>query len=184
MCQKSSSGRTLKLAVIVSMSIGIILLVSLIPVIAAPRALSASASPTLNISDIFGLQQALDIRPVTGTAFVVNRSAVINAGGSIDGATGNLSDCLRVDGSSGPCATVGQGVGSPVNGEIPMGVLDGNNAVFALSNAPSPPNTLHLYRNGLRLTPSLDYSLNGSVVTFIGAQIPVSGDALLADYTM
>jgi len=57
----------------------------------------------VQISDVVGLQNELAVRPMEGVGFSPGRSAVINSAGQIDGAAGNLSDCVRVDGSSGPC---------------------------------------------------------------------------------
>ncbi len=56
---------------------------------------------TIQITDISGLQTALNSRVSAGPGFASSRAAVIDASGSIDGAVGNLSDCLHVDGSSG-----------------------------------------------------------------------------------
>src|SRR6202043_1256916 len=101
------------------------------------------ASTTVQISDVTGLQNALNIRLTSGTAFSVSRAAVINSTGSIDGAVGNLSDCLHVDGSSGACGSGGSGAtGTFVDGEIPFGALDGSNTTFTLANLPIPASGL------------------------------------------
>ena len=42
--------------------------------------------------------------------------------------------------------------------------------------------TQAVYRNGLRLTPGLDYTVAGNVITFAVAAVPQAGDNLLADY--
>jgi hypothetical protein len=148
------------------------------------RFLSATSPPTLQISDVLGLQQALTIRPTSGVGFAVSRGAVISPIGSIEGATGNLSDCIHVDGTSGPCSTSTSNQGPiVVDNEIPFGSINGINASFALSGAPNPTTSLHVYRNGLRLTRTIDYTLSSNVVTFIGVQIPSSNDSLLVDYT-
>src|SRR5271166_2898593 len=57
----------------------------------------------VQISDVVGLQNELAIRPMKGVGFAIGRTAIINQAGQIDGAAGNLSDCVSVDGSSGPC---------------------------------------------------------------------------------
>ena len=57
------------------------------------------------ISDITGLTTELNIRPIKGTGYVPGRTAIINSAGEIDGATGNLDDCVHVDGSSGACGS-------------------------------------------------------------------------------
>jgi len=145
-----------------------------------------SASTTVQIPDVSGLQAALNIRPTEGTGFTVSRAAVINASGSIDGAAGNLTDCMHVDGTSGPCGTGtgGSTTGTFVDAEIPAGTLDGANASFTLANAPNPSSSLYIYRNGLLLKSAADYSLSGAAITFLAGAVPQPGDALLASYRL
>jgi len=110
---------------------------------------------------------------------------VIDATGAIDGASGNASDCLHVDGSSGSCGSSSSGM-SPtfVDAEIPGGTLNGVNSSFSLANAPSPSTSLQLFRNGLLLNQTGDYSLSGNAITFLSGAIPQTGDALLASYRL
>lgn len=145
-----------------------------------------AAATNIPISGVTGLQNALNIRPTEGTGFTVSRSAVIDATGAIDGATGNPSDCLHVDGTSGSCGSGGSGgsSGTFVDAEIPGGTLDGSNSAFTLANAPNPPSGLQLFRNGLLLKQSADYSLSGSALTFLSGAIPQPGDALLGYYRL
>ena len=78
-----------------------------------------------SITDVIGLRSELDVRPAKGSAFRSSRAAVINTSGALDAALGNPSDCVRVDGTSGPC-----GVSSPVifvDAEMPSGAMDGSN---------------------------------------------------------
>jgi hypothetical protein len=133
------------------------------------------------IGDIQGLRTELDARPIKGTAFLASRAAVINASGALDGAIGLPGDCIRVDGTSGPC---GGGPGSItfMDAETPAGSINGLNAVFSLAGMPATPNSLHLYRNGILLKRGLDYILVGSLVTFDSAVIPAQGDVLQAWY--
>jgi hypothetical protein len=51
-----------------------------------------------------------------------------------------------------------------------------------LSNAPTPPASLTIFRNGLLLRPGGDYTLSGNAVTFLSGAIPQPADALLASY--
>ena len=145
-----------------------------------------AASTSLQISDVTGLQNALNIRPTEGTAFTISRAAVINASGSIDGATGNLSDCLHVNGTSGACGTSSGGTasGSFVDAEIPGGTLDGANSAFTLASVPNPGSSLQLFRNGLLLKSSGDFNLSGNALTFLSGAIPQPGDALMASYRL
>jgi hypothetical protein len=126
---------------------------------------------------------------------------VINGSGQIDAATGNLSDCVRVDGTSGPCGAAVQGPQGPagpagpqgpagasgqsptfVDAEIPAGTINGANTTFTLANTPSPQTSLELYRNGLLMKQGADYSISGATLTFVAASIPGAGDSLIASY--
>jgi hypothetical protein len=118
-----------------------------------------------------------------GVGFAPGRAAVINQAGQIDGATGNLGDCVLVDGSSGPCGTGGGGAGgSFADAETPVGIVNGVNTVFTLAAAPSPASSLEFFRNGLLQRQGVDYQLSGSTVTFFLASIPESGDLLVVSY--
>ncbi len=134
------------------------------------------------ISDVIGLAAELSLRPTIGSSFAVGRTAVIDALGEIDGASGNATDCVHVDGSSGAC---GGSQSAPIafsDNEIPGGAINGTNAVFTLSNAPAPAVSLSLFRNGMLLRPSLDYSLNSASIMFTLTAIPQTGDYLQASY--
>jgi hypothetical protein len=137
----------------------------------------------VQISDVVGLSNELTVRPMKGVGFGIGRAAVINQAGQIDAASGNLGDCVRVDGSSGPCGGGGGGVGSSfADAEVPAGAVNGSNTVFTLASTPSPAASLELYRNGLLQRQSADYQISGNVVTFFVASVPVSGDLLVASY--
>jgi hypothetical protein len=134
------------------------------------------------IDDITGLRTELNVRPVKGNAFANSRAAVINASGSLDGAIGNAQDCIRVDGTSGPCG--GGSGGGPlfVDDETPSGPVNGVNASFTLAGAPTPASSLFLYRNGLLMRQGIGYTLSGSTITVLAGSIPSTGDSLQAWY--
>lgn len=138
----------------------------------------------IQISDVVGLQNELEIRPMRGVGFGLGRTAVINTSGQLDGAAGSLSDCVHVDGTSGPCGSGGgSGVsGAFADGETPAGTVDGVNTAFTLGNDPDPAASLALYRNGLLMEQGVDYTLSGDTITFVMASTPQSGDSLLAAY--
>jgi hypothetical protein len=69
----------------------------------------------------------------------------------------------------------GQPVG--MNAEIPVGTKNGVNTIFTLSQAPSPPQSLSLYINGVFQTA---YSLTGTVINYTTP--PRTGDQLYATY--
>lgn len=141
-------------------------------------------SQVIQITDVNGLQSALNVRPTKGTSFAVSRAAVIDSSGAIDGATGNLGDCLHVDGTSGACGSgsAGTSTGIFVDAESPAGTMDGTNTAFTLSNAPAPPASLEIFRNGLLLKQGNDYTLSGNAVTFLTGAVPQPGDVLEASY--
>jgi hypothetical protein len=140
-------------------------------------------SPVL-ITDVTGLSTELSSRPTKGPAFLTSRVAMINPTGSIDGVTGNLADCVRVDGTAGPCGSSAPPGPGFVDSETPTGTVDGSNLVYSLANVPSPPESLLLYRNGLLMKNGLDYSLSGITITFVPSATPQTGDVLLASYRL
>jgi hypothetical protein len=154
-------------------------------VIGATGGGTGTGSTVITIADVTGLTSALNLRPVMGAGFTLSRAAVIDASGAIDGAAGNLSDCLHVDGTSGACGGASTGGSSNVtfvDGETPGGTVNGVNATFTLANAPAPASSLALYRNGLLQQQGGDYSLSSSSITFIGSYPPQPADVLTAYY--
>src|SRR5580704_19301931 len=71
----------------------------------------AAVTTPVQIGDGVGLSNELAVRPMKGVGFGIGRAAVIDQAGQIDAASGNLGDCVRVDGSSGPCGGGGGGLG-------------------------------------------------------------------------
>jgi hypothetical protein len=136
----------------------------------------------VQIPDVVGLTNELSVRPMKGVGFGIGRAAVINQAGQVDAATGNLGDCVRVDGSSGPCGAGGGVGGSFADAEVPAGAVNGVNTVFTLVSIPSPAGSLELYRNGLLMRQGADYQISANVVTFFLASVPQSGDLLVASY--
>jgi hypothetical protein len=74
-----------------------------------------------------------------------------------------------------PGGTAAPGSVTFVDGDPPAGPIDGTNAVFTLAAVPNPPTSLHLYNNGIRLSPivrnngsfvSGDFDLAGATITF------------------
>lgn len=145
----------------------------------------ATGAPSLLvIDDIDGLSDALGERPRKGSVFEFGRLVVVDGAGEITTVQGPASDCVRVDGSTGPCGSGGGSGGVPtfVDMQTPAGAADGSNVVFTLTNAPAPASSLHLYRNGILQRPGVDFSLNGSTVTFNAVSTPQSGDQIAASY--
>lgn len=142
----------------------------------------APLSTQIQITDVTGLSDELAVRPSKGLSYIPSRAAVINLAGQIDGASGNLSDCVRVDGTSGPCGGSGGMLPIFVDSETPAGLVNGANTSFTLNYAPAPAASLALYRNGIIMKQGLDYTLSGNTVTFFPASTPQAGDLLLASY--
>ncbi|HEV2200671.1 MAG TPA: hypothetical protein VGR73_12690 [Bryobacteraceae bacterium] len=140
-------------------------------------------SSPIQIGDVVGLTNALGVRPQQGVGFAIGRAAVINQAGQIEGAVGNLGDCVRVDGTAGPCGGGGGGFGSLFSdGETPAGVEDGSNVAFTLRFAPSPAGSLDLYRNGLLMAQGVDYTLAANSIHFFLRSTPQPGDVVVASY--
>jgi hypothetical protein len=64
--------------------------------------------------------------------------------------------------------------------EVPAGTIDGFNAVFNLSEAPNPPESLQFYKNGGRLTEGIGFTLSGTEITYETDYIPGPGDTHIA----
>lgn len=136
----------------------------------------------LTIPDVTGLSDELAARPVRGFSFANNRALMAGATGALETVQGNLSDCVRVDGTSGTCGSTTAEGPVFIDAEIPAGAVNGANSVFTLANAPSPAESLQLYRNGLLMRSSSDYNISVDTITFLTGAIPQSGDTILASY--
>jgi len=146
---------------------------------AAVNSPSADTGP-VQIGGVAGLTEELAARPKKGLGFSPSRAAVINSNGDLDAAAGDPTDCLHVNGSTGPCSASS----SPgfADGEIPAGALNGANAVYTLANAPNPGSSLQLFRNGVLQKYGLDFNLSGNTITFLSGAFPQPGDMLIASY--
>ncbi|HYP05636.1 MAG TPA: hypothetical protein VER03_05320 [Bryobacteraceae bacterium] len=134
------------------------------------------------IADILGLRNELDVRPAKGSGFIPSRAAVINTAGALDGAVGDPSDCIRVDGTSGPCGVASQL--TFIDAEVPGGTMNGVNRYFTLAAEPATPGSLHLFRNGVLMKQGIGYSLSGTTITMHASTPPLQGDVLLAYYRL
>ena len=143
---------------------------------------TGTGTGTVDESDVVGLTSDLAARPIKGPGYAASRTAIVNSTGGLESASGNATDCVRVDGSSGPCGG-GQGA-SFVDAESPSGIVDGANTQFTLSALPNPVSSLALYRNGLLQKVGQDYTLNAQILAFVSAATPQPGDTLLAWYRL
>lgn len=135
-------------------------------------------------SGVTNLLSDLAARPVMSSLYSPSHAAIINASGNLAAASGNTTDCVHVDGTTGACGTppaVTINV-SFVDADTPAGNENGTNLVFVLSQTPIPTSSLSLYRNGLELLRNLDYTLSGNTINFAKIAAPQSGDILQAFY--
>jgi hypothetical protein len=72
--------------------------------------------------------------------------------------------------------------GAFVDNETPQGAINGTNILFSLNATPNPASSLIIQRNGLTLSSGIDYTLNGSTITFVAGAQPSQGDVLRASY--
>ena len=144
------------------------------PVTTAP-----ADTTTIPITDVVGLSNELAMRPMIGATFADSRAAVIDATGAIDGAAGNSSDCVHVDGTSGSCG--GSAANIFVDGETPSGAINSSNTQFTLANTPVASTSVSLWRNGLFQRYGVDFSVSGSTIAFLLTP-PQTGDVVLASY--
>ncbi|HEV3332078.1 MAG TPA: hypothetical protein VG096_13905 [Bryobacteraceae bacterium] len=152
-----------------------------LPVITAN---DTGAAGPVNESDVIGLLADLGARPAKGPAYSAGRVALVNTLGSLDSVAGNSSDCVHVDGSTGACGGGTSQQPGFVDGEVPAGAVDGVNANFTVSGIPNPASSLAVYRNGLLMAVTVDYTFSGQMIQFMPASVPVPGDALLATYRL
>ena len=146
--------------------------------------LSAGADtipPTVQESDIAGLISDLGARPLKGPGYAAGRVAFVNTVGAMETVTGTPTDCVRVDGTSGPCGGAQSGF---VDGDTPAGVVDGANTAFALSAVPNPASSVTVYRNGMLQQSGQDFTLSGNQIQFVTAATPQPGDTLVASYRL
>jgi hypothetical protein len=138
----------------------------------------------IQIGDVQGLEAELSARVIRSPLMQVNRAAVIDSNGQLTSVAGGAADCVRADGTTGPCGTSGGESSLPlmVDAETPSGVVDGINTVFTLNYAPSPADSLRLYRNGILLSTGVDYNHSGNTITFLSVARPEAGDVLQASY--
>src|ERR1019366_4149500 len=137
--------------------------------------------PTTQESDIVGLISDLGARPLKGPGYAAGRVAFVNPTGAMETVTGTPTDCVRVDGTSGPCGGTQPGF---VDGDTPAGGGDGANTAFALSAVPNPTASLAGYCNGLFQQPGQDFALSGNQIQFVTAATPQPGDTLAASYRL
>ena len=133
-------------------------------------------------SDVVGLVDDLAARPMMGPGFAPSRAAYITPTGTLEAVSGSLTDCVRVDGTAGPCDSNLVLGPDYADGETPAGTINGTNVTFTLANIPAPASSLALYRNGVFQQQGSDYTITNNVITFNAVSTPQVGDAVAAFY--
>jgi hypothetical protein len=149
--------------------------------VTAPAADTGGTSTPTQESGIVGLIADLGARPLKGAGYAAGSVAVVDALGMLESATGTATDCMHVDGSSGPC---GGTQPSFMDGDSPAGIVDGSNTSFTLSAVANPATSLAVYRNGVLQKTGQDYTFTGSAIQFAAGAVPQPGDTLLASYRL
>jgi hypothetical protein len=139
-------------------------------------------STTVPESNVIGLVADLGARPLQAPGFAPGHVATINSSGQLDSVIGNPADCVYVNGASGPCGSGGGAAGNFVDGDTPIGAIDGTNATFTLNGAPDPATSLSLYRNGVLQKLGFDYAFSNGSIQFVAGAAPQPSDVLLASY--
>jgi hypothetical protein len=147
--------------------------------VATPGPTTDSSAPVQE-SNVVGLIADLGARPTKAAGFAAGRVAFVNSQNQIDAVLGSPGDCVRVDGSSGPCGSSA----SFIDADSPTGIVDGSNTWFSLTGTPQPAASVAVYRNGLLQTAGVDYTLAGRTIQFESASTPQPGDTLLASYRL
>ncbi len=119
--------------------------------------------------------------PSTGTPQAAAQPAAV---GSVQVTVTNTPSAGKALVATGPLTAEWQSTGGTItlfDNETPAGVIDGVNKIFTLANIPAL-GSQHLYLNGLRQRPTIDYTIAGATITFIVA--PPLTSYLIADYRL
>jgi hypothetical protein len=145
---------------------------------------SGTISLPIPESDVTNLLSDLAARPIMSSLYAPSHAAIIDISGNLAAASGNTTDCVHVDGTTGACGAQSAVTVNVVfvDADTPAGTENGTNLTFVLSQTPSPSTSLSLYRNGLELFQNLDYTLSGNTISFAKIAAPQSGDILQAFY--
>ena len=140
----------------------------------------------ITIAQVYGLQNELNIRPIMGVDFIPGSLVYADQSGFLQTVTGPAADCVTVNASYEACDTSSAGGSSSsinfADSEIPVGAINGSNITFMLSHVPNPSVSLHLFRNGARLSSPGDYTLTASTGGLVLRAAPSGTDQLTADY--
>jgi hypothetical protein len=137
------------------------------------------ADLNVGVADVVGLDDVLADRPVKGPNWLPFRAAVIDLDGKLAAANGALNDCVKVDGSAGPCGDGGGAPGAPGTYVANVRPTRFSDLVWKLPQAPSPASSTICFVNGLRHTYGVDYTVSGDTITWVQSHILLFADAHL-----
>lgn len=141
----------------------------------------------------FTLNAQVDVTRTNCRApLATNQIIVVQALTVYQGITTAILACFTLDSSvtidtatSPPTLRFPSGTGGNsfifIDNETPSGLVNGTNDTYTLAHTPIS-GSLHLYRNGMRMKPSIDYTVSGSTITFLDVSVPQELDQLLVDY--
>ena len=151
------------------------LTLSQVRVSSASTGSGGTTAPQISMSQVTGL--TADISALNGSLVYVT-SNVNEVSATVSSMESQLATLTATVNAPTPTGTNY----ASVDNESPAGTIDGTNATFTLSGAPSPTNSLLIYRNGTLQTQGIDYTLSGSTVAFAPTSTPLPGDILESFY--
>jgi hypothetical protein len=111
------------------------------------------------------------------------RRDVYHASGTRNSAGELIASPVRAEPGPGPSILSDGGQSyRQVWRDVLTGSRDGTNLVFTLASAPTPPESILVFRNGLVMSLGDDMVITGSTVTFLAGNAPTSGSILWARY--
>ena len=140
----------------------------------------------ITIAQVSGLETELALRPTMGVNYTPGAVAYIDSSTFLEAVPGAAGNCVTVAAQSVPCGgsngTSGSSTINFADSEIPSGAVNNLNTTYSLAHAPNPTSSLHLFRNGMRLSLPADYGLTGTTGVIVLTVAPGIGDQIIADY--
>ena len=134
---------------------------------------------TIGISDIIGLEDELSVRPSKTARFLPSRAAVIDSMGGLAAAIGDPGDCVRVDGSAGPCGTGSSTVGAGSAPQIICSGIGSKTSSTTTQTLATCSVAAGLLQAGDRVEIRFDYSHEGGATPF-STQVQWGASAVLS----
>ncbi len=152
-----------------------------------PTTGGTSGSTTISIGQVTGLSSYLNALSTSLNTMTSNFSGFNTTLAGLTTSVSNLSATVNnIINNSNSNGSGGSSAATPgfIDNEVPQGTIDGTNAVFSLSNGPSPAASFNLFLNGVLQTNGADFSLSSNKITFASTSTPHAGDVLQASYRL